>query len=37
MHISYYRGSRRIKTQIERGIAFYTEVREKDRERRKPG
>ncbi len=33
MHMSYCRGSRRIKTQTERGIAFYVEVREKERER----
>jgi hypothetical protein len=31
--MSYCRGSRRIKTQTERGIAFYVEVREKERER----
>jgi hypothetical protein len=29
MHISCCRGSRRIKTQIKRGITFYVEVRQK--------
>jgi hypothetical protein len=33
--MSYCRGSRRIKTQTEKGIAFYVEVREKEREREK--